>query len=446
MAGLLAAGVLSERYDKVTVYDRDTLPDGPLPRRGVPQSRQGHGLTVRGADVLAELLPGFRDEMVAAGAVVCDMQRDLHLHFDGYRLKSALSGLTLFAMTRPAIEDLVRRRVRALDGVSVIDGTDVTGLLAAGGRVRGVSVRPARAPAADAGSGTAGDGETVSADLVVDAAGRGSRAGRWLAELGYPVPKESQVRAGVVYVSRHYKTGPWEPGERVGAVTAPYPGQHRGGGVVRQEGDKSVVILFGMVGEEPPLDDAGLLAYAESLDIPDVADVIRESEPLDEPARMRHPGSRRQHYEKLPRHLGGFLVTGDALCSFNPVYGQGMTVAALEALGLRRLLAASDDDADLPRRYFRAAARLTAEAWTMSAAGDLRFPQAEGKRMPADRVFHAYMDLYRAAASVDPALSEAFVRVASMLDSPLRLLSPGVVVRVLRLAGQGRAAHRAAAG
>lgn len=426
MAGLFAACALSERYEKVTVYDRDTLPDGPEARKGVPQGKQAHALLGRGVDAMTELLPGFDDDMAAAGAAVFDAQGDSNFYLDGYLLKPEHTGLMAMAMTRPAIEHLARQRVAALDGVEIIGGADVTGLLTSDGRATGVSVQRG-----DDGA------EEVAADLVVDAAGRGSRGVTWLEELGYPVPAETQVRAGVVYVSQLFKADP--QGGRMATVTTAYPGHHRSGGVLQQEGDTVVVLLTGMVGEDPPIDEKGMLEYAESLEIPDVADFIRESEPLGEPVKMRYPVSRRRHFEKLDRYLGGYIVTGDALCSFNPVYGQGITVAALEALEIRSLLAASDDDTDLSRRFFRETAKVTAMAWMMSAAADLRYPQAEGKRLPMDWVFHSYMDLYRAAATIDPGLGKAFIRVMYMLDSPARLLSPSLALRVFRQARKGRA-------
>jgi 2-polyprenyl-6-methoxyphenol hydroxylase-like FAD-dependent oxidoreductase len=276
---------------------------------------------------------------------------------------------------------------------------------------------------------------------VVDATGRGSRATTWLGELGFPVPRTSQVRADVVYVTRHYRSDPAQLGGLIGALVTPYPGRPRIAAVFRQEGSQWVVLLAGMVGEAPPTDDAGMLAFAAGLAGPEVAEVIRTSVPLDDPVKSRFPASVRSHYEKLDRYLDGFLVAGDALSSFNPIYGQGMTIAALEAVALKRLIDAGVTDG-LPRRYFRAAGKLVTEAWTMSASGDLRFPEAEGQRHPSDRLINAYLARYRAAASVDPVLGTAFLRVANMIDPPARLLSPGKVVRVFRSAGKAPAPAR----
>jgi 2-polyprenyl-6-methoxyphenol hydroxylase-like FAD-dependent oxidoreductase len=378
IAGLLAASVLAEAFGRVTVLDRDALPSEPEPRRGVPQGRQLHAMHDRGAQALTELLPGFWDEMVAAGAPVGDTQAEVHWYLDDYLLKPAPSGLRGIAMSRPRLEWLMRSRVAALPGVRITDATDVTHLATSGGQVAGVTVRAARTP--DAAE------ETVAADLVIDATGRGSRGLAWLAELGYPVPESSALQADVTYLSRFYSRDPQQLNGRFGGLVTPYPGQPRGGAVLRQEGDRFIVLLAGMVGEEPPVDEAGMLAYADSLACPDIAAVMRQSAPLGEPVRFTYPSSTWHHYERLARYLGGFLVIGDALCGLNPIYGQGITVAALEALTLGRLLrsgvsastAAPVPAADLPRPYFHEVGRLVGEAWATAAAADLRFPQVAG--------------------------------------------------------------------
>jgi 2-polyprenyl-6-methoxyphenol hydroxylase-like FAD-dependent oxidoreductase len=429
VAGLLAACVLSERYPRVTVYERDALPAGPGHRRGVPQGRQLHALHARGARALGELLPGFRENMIAAGGVLADAQGDMHWYLDDYLLKPARSGLEGVGLSRPALEWLIRSRVAKLPGVVIASG-DVTGLVpggveGAGGRVAGVRVRATGAEEAAA----------VPADLVVDAGGRGSRTRTWLAELGYPVPRTSRVRARVTYVCRSYARDPGQLDGRFGTLVAPYPGRPRGGAVLRQEGDRFVVLLAGMAGAEPPTDEAGLLAFADSLACPDLAAVMRESAPLGDPVRYTYPESAWHHYEALGAWPGGFLVCGDAFSSFNPIYGQGMTIAALQALALRGLLNGRGA-VGLERRYLRAAGQLVAGAWETSASSDLRFPEVEGSRRPGTALINAYAGKYRAAASVDPLLGQTFLRVANMIDPPARLLSPGHVGRVFRSAGK----------
>jgi 2-polyprenyl-6-methoxyphenol hydroxylase-like FAD-dependent oxidoreductase len=217
-----------------------------------------------------------------------------------------------------------------------------------------------------------------------------------------------------------------------GATITPSPALPRGAALFPQEKDQFTLLLAGMLGEEPPTDDAGILAYAESLPGPEAAQVIRSATPLSEPAVMRFPASLRHHYEKAGKHPDGFLVTGDALCSFNPIYGQGVTVAALEAVALRRILAAGT--ASLPARFYAAAAKVVDPTWALAAGGDLRYPEIEGRRLAGSGLINRYLDRYRAAASVDPVLGATFLRVANLTEPASRLLAPGHVVRVLRSA------------
>jgi 2-polyprenyl-6-methoxyphenol hydroxylase-like FAD-dependent oxidoreductase len=424
VAGLLAAAALSEACPRVTVYERDTLPDEPGPRRGVPQSRQLHALQARGVQALDELLPGLRDDLIAAGGVVADMQGDIHWYLDDYLLRPARTGLAGIGISRPQLEWMIRTRVAALPGVTITDATDVARPVTANGRVTGVTVRAARMRHAAE--------ETVAADLLIDAAGQGSRTPVWLPELGRDAPETSRVRAGVTYVSRLYRRDPKQLDGRFGSLLTPYPGRPFGGAVLRQEGNRWVVLIAGVVGTEPPLDEAGMIAFADTFACPDIAAVMRESAPLSEPMKYTYPESTRYHYERLGGHLEGLLVIGDAFCSLNPIYGQGITIAALESLILRGLI--NGGAADLERNYFQAAGKLVAEAWETSASSDLRFPEVEGRRRPGAALLNAYGEKFRAAASVDPVLGETFLRVANMIDKPAKLLSPGTVLRVFRSA------------
>lgn len=429
IAGLLAARALSETYAQVTVFDRDTLPATPVTRKGVPQGRLAHALLAAGADVLEELFPGLRAEMIASGAFTCDIQGDYRWYLDGYPLRQAHAGLPVIGLTRPLLEHLVRARVASLPGVEIVSPAEVTGLEATAGRVTGVLVRTGQAE------------DSMPAELVVDAAGRGSRTLVWRRELGYPELPVSEIRANMVYLTRHYRREPRFLDGTEGATFVPFPAQPRGALVLPQENDRFALVLAGILGEEPPSDDQGMLAFAESLPAPEAVKVLRLAEPLDEPVVMRYPASLRHYYEKADKHPDGFLVTGDALCSFNPVYGQGMTVAAFEAAALARILA--EGTASLPTRFYAAAAKVIDVAWDLAAGGDLRYPEVEGRRPPGSGLINRYLDWYRAAASVDPVLGKTFLKVANLTEPPSRLMAPGHVVRVLRSAR--KAAPRPAA-
>jgi 2-polyprenyl-6-methoxyphenol hydroxylase-like FAD-dependent oxidoreductase len=424
VSGLLAARALSPTFAQVTVFDRDALPAAAAPRRGVPQSRHAHALLFRGAMGLDGLFPGFTDAMVAAGVPYGDLQADFSWVLDGHEMAGATSGLRGYMVSRPLLEAMVRERVRALPNVTVVENAQVNGLVLEDERVVGARVQ------------RDGDGEeTVSAELVVDAAGRGSRALTWLGEFGYPVPEETVVKCNVVYVTRQYKWRPELLDGGNGATVAPFPGHPRAGVVVRQEGDRFILLLAGMLGEEPPTDDAGMLDFASTLAAPQVAEVLRAGTPLGDAVKMRYPESSLRHFDKLDRHLDGFLVVGDALCSFNPIYGQGMTTAVMEAELLQSLLEGTDRE-KLASRFFAAAAALLVEPWSLAAGGDLRFPEVEGERGPQDEEINQYLTQYRAAAAIDPVLGTAFLRVSNMIAPITSLFSPELMERTQRALAQ----------
>jgi flavin-dependent dehydrogenase len=272
----------------------------------------------------------------------------------------------------------------------------------------------------------------LRADFVVDASGRGSRMPVWLEQLGYPAVQQEKVHVGVTYVTRTYHREPGQIGGLLGVVTNATPQLPRSGVVAAQEGDRFAVALCGMLDEVPPSDDAGMAAFAGTLPAPQFAEVIAGSVPTSEPVMMRFPASQRRNYEKMRRFPDGLLVMGDAMCSFNPVYGQGMTVAALQALLLRRTIAEGKGTQGIARRFFKGAAKVIDGPWSVSVGSDLRFPEVEGRRTARVRFVNAYVSRLHAAATADAVLGAAFIRVVNLIDPPTSLLSPRIVARVLR--------------
>jgi hypothetical protein len=264
---------------------------------------------------------------------------------------------------------------------------------------------------------------------VVDATGRGSRAPVWLEALGYPRPEREQVRIRLGYATRIYRLPPDALGEDLGVLEAAAPRHPRSGALLLQEGDRWIVTLGGMLGDFPPTDPDGFLACARSLRFPDIYEAIRDAEPLDDPVAFRFPASVRHRYERLDRFPDGLLVLGDAVASFNPIYGQGMSVAALEALALRRHLERGVEPQ--PRRWFRDLARVVDVPWDMAAGGDLVFPGVQGRRTAKVRLVNAYLARLHAAAAHDASLASTFIRVAGLVAPPQTLLRPKVAARVL---------------
>lgn len=424
LAGLVTARVLREHFAEVLVLDRDTFPAAPVARRGVPQSRHPHGLLARGQEALDELFDGFSAELSAAGAVTGDMQDDFTWYVDGRPLPRVVTGVRGTAVSRPLLEHTVRGRVESVAGIDIVPGTEVTGLRATadGSRVTGVEL--------------AADGERLTVgpvDLVVDAGGRASRTPGWLAGLGLPVPDEEGQDIEVSYVTRHYRRLPAHLGGRAGGSSPARPGNLRGGFVLAQEGDRFIVSLTGWFGEVPPAGHDGMLGWARGLDNPDVAEIVGRAEPLDEPVRMRFPRGTRRRYDRLAGFPAGYLVVGDGICSFNPIYGQGMTVLTLGALLLRELLRDGTDD--LAGRFFPRMHQVAEVPWQIAYGNDARLVRAHRGVAGEDSAQERYMALLRQGALTDAGLATTFLRVTHLLDPVSRLSEPDIVERVMRVTG-----------
>ncbi|WP_020670873.1 FAD-dependent oxidoreductase [Amycolatopsis nigrescens] len=423
MAGLLAARVLSEAYAQVLVVDRDRLLGVTSARRGVPQGRHVHGLLARGQQIIEELFPGFTGEMVADGVPLSDLSDTVRWYFNGRRLASAPSGLTCVAATRPRLERQVRTRVAALANVSFAEECDIAGLTSTLDRTRVTGVRVWRH--------ATGAEETIEADLVVDATGRGSRTPGWLAELGYARPTEDRVKIDLSYTTRRYRLPADEVfGRDVSINPVSTPSHPRGAFFTRIEDGFTALSLTGVLGDSAPTDPDGFLEWCRSLPVPEIYRAVRDAEPLDDPVSFRYPASFRRHYERLERFPERLLVLGDAACSFNPVYGQGMTVAALESLTLREHLRRGVPPR--PLEFLKDISDVIEVPWGISAGGDLSFPDIQGARPLKVRAMNGYMAKLQAAATRDGSITRTFMRVAGLVEPPQALMRPGMLVRVLR--------------
>ncbi|MFN7979106.1 MAG: FAD-dependent monooxygenase [Vicinamibacterales bacterium] len=417
MAGLLAARVLSDHFETVTIVERDDLPREAAHRRGVPQSRHTHGLLASGIGVLERLFPGLGAELLAAGAVPCDSLRDLRWVFEGAPLAQHPSGIDGLMLSRPCLEAAVRRRTEATPRIVFREASHVERLTASsdGRRVTGVELR---------------DGATLTADLVVDATGRGSRLPDWLATLGYDAPIEQRVEIGLTYTTRYFRRRPEHLQGDAGAVVPPTPEGKRGGVMIAQEGDRWSVTLIAHFVPGAPMDLAGFIDFTTRLPTRDIHDVVAQAEPVGDPVSSKFPASVRRRYERLTRWPEGLLTIGDAICSFNPIYGQGMSVSALEAMALHEVLAAGRRD--IGRRFFRAAARIVDTPWTTAVGNDLRMPETVGPRSVAVTAINRYMTRLHRVAHHDGTLAIRFMRVANLLAPPQSLMTPSSLWRVWR--------------
>lgn len=424
MAGLLAARVLADRYERVTLIERDRLPDTDVPRTGVPQGRHVHGLLGSGRQTLEELFPGLTEQLVRLGAHTGDVGGEGRWIFDGSPLCRVHTGLTGLAASRPLLERQVRGRLLAYPHVRILEGCEAHGLTA-GDDARSVTGVRLRRRDED------GSEEVLAADLVIDATGRSSRSPVWLRELGYSPPRLERVVVDVTYTTRLYRRHADDLGGDLVLLVAASPPHRRAGVAVAVEGERWMVTLAGILGEQAPDDEQGFVDFAAGLLAPDLYDLIRDREPLGDAVFMRVPANERHRYERLARFPEGLLVFGDALCSFNPVYAQGMTVAALQALLLGECLDRGGNQ-HLAQRFFRAASRLIDAPWDIAVGGDLAYEEVEGRRGPKVWTVNRYMPKLLAVAHQDAAVAYAFHQVANLAAPPVTLLHPRVVLRVFK--------------
>jgi 2-polyprenyl-6-methoxyphenol hydroxylase-like FAD-dependent oxidoreductase len=422
IGGLLAARALADRFEQVTVIERDALPAADEPRRAIPQGRHNHTLLPPGQLCLEVLLPGILGELVAAGAPTYTAMRELRCVANGHQFARGDTGRRSVLASRPFLEGHVRRRVAALPSVELMERCDAVGLLADEPRERIVGVRVLRRAAGSAV-------EELPADLVVAAGGRGARLGAWLEELGYDRPAEQRLEIDIVYASRRLRLPPGALGPDKMVLVFARPELPRGLFLFASEHGGWQLSLYGYAGHHPPTETDGFLDFVDSIAPADVAAAIRAAEPVEPVVAHRIPADVRRRYERLRRLPAGLLPFGDAICMFNPTFGQGMTVAAREAVALRDCLAAGPHG--LERRFLRAAAGIVDDAWTLATGADLAQPTVAGRRPARVRLINAYLKRLHAAARHDPQLALAFINVIAMIDRPRRILHPAPVARVL---------------
>lgn len=334
IAGLLTASALSETFESITLVERDELPTEPQHRRGVPQGLQVHALLAAGQDAMEALLPGIVSDFVDAGATVIDSPADLAVFGSTGWSGRVRSEARVVCMRRPYLEAVVRKRVLALPNVELVKGT-ASGLIASDDShtVTGVTLR--------------GGAASLNADLVIDASGRSSKAPTWLEALGYDKPREVELRSHIGYATVPVRLPEGALPEGVAGVLAhPHPGNPRGAGLVPCDNGLHLVAGLGMVHADPPKETDAFLAHLDQAPSPLIGELARKAEFLAPIEAYRMPGTRRRLWEELERRPEGFVAIGDAVMSVNPLYGQGMSVAAVEATKVAEVV--RDWDGSIP--------------------------------------------------------------------------------------------------
>jgi 2-polyprenyl-6-methoxyphenol hydroxylase-like FAD-dependent oxidoreductase len=431
IAGLTAAHVLSQHFDEVTIIDRDQISDKAEVRKGVPQGYHAHLILRRGLNILEEHFPGLTAELRAGSARDVNFGAARFYIFGGWR-KAYKSKLGTVACSRPMLEATIYRRILKNPRINIIAETEVVGLCLddTGTRATGVQLRARK------NHNEAERYSSVEGDLIVDTSGRDSHAPEWLTDAGYVAPEEVVVNGLAGYASRIYQPPAsfnWEWDILMMQPSA--PAGKRGAVVVPMENGLWQVLLLGAGGEYPPTDEEGFMEYIRSLPTSALYDALQGATPMSPIYGYRRTENQMRYYEKLPRYLEHFLVMGDSVCSFNPMYGQGMSVASMESLVLAECM--EEYQAALPNADFKGlaatfqkrVAEVIAMPWQLASGEDRRWIAGEKPDAPT-RFMQWYIEQVLRASLTNTTIAEVFYGVQNLLDAPTVLFRPDVMVRV----------------
>lgn len=429
ITGLLTAQVLANHAAQVTIIEKDVISASStgsasseiVQRKGAPQASQFHVMQQGGVNLIQKLFPDLDIDWEKNGIAGTDIGSGARAYFGGEWLPKVHVGVNLHWCDRLRFESALRKRLLQRSNVTLRDGTKVKALLHSAGRVTGVALQ--------------GE-EPLSADLVVDASGRGSRLPQWLKALGYDAPETSTMRVDLADVTAVFQLPDHIQPEWDGIAITPVHGvNNRIGAAYRMPNNQLRVLLAGWFGVHPTTDEAEFHAFAQQLPQPDLYDILRHATLIEPIRKHKLPSNQWRHYEKMSDFPEGLIVLGDAVCSFNPTYGQGMTIAASHVIALETELAHKHIRS---RRFQKVAAKISAEGWQNATGQDMRFPEAEGERTRGWRVMQWYFDQLMATAHHNPEVAKRFYLMMSLTKSPAIIFAPTVLWAIFKHRWQGR--------
>lgn len=418
-AGLWAARILADHFEEVVILERDQLPETAVSRPGVPQDKHVHVLLVRGASILTRLFPGIDEELLALGAKRFDLTGDTMVKIRGVWLDRFDSGHVSYGCSRILLESVLRKRVMALPNVTVLSGCRVSNLIETDGAITAVQVNQADAP--------------ITADFVVDASGRRSNVPKWLAELGYGQVAETLIDVKLGYAGRRYKKPAQNaPDWDVMLIGADPEHQRRAGLIYSEENDIWMVMLAGVLADYPPTDEQEFLRFAQDV-APEFAQALSTAEPISKIIGYRNTANRFHHFERLERWPERFVVVGDAVCAFNPVYGQGMSIGAMAAEALTAEIEKANGQLDgVARAFQKRYPKIVEPAWLLATSADLEWLGGQEATNLAERIAGWYMPKVLKTIPHDRVVQETFTEVQNLLKPPTVFFTPQIVGRVVR--------------
>lgn len=422
IAGKLSARVLSEFFEEVIVVEKDQKNDSIAIRKGVPQGSQGHVLLKGGEEIIEELFPGIIDEMVKEGSTVSDFAQDLLWFHHGYQKNRFNSGMSIIQQSRPFLEWHIQKRMENFPNIDFRYGCKVTKLLLnAKKEISGLTVEKL-------------DGKqmNLSGDLVVDASGAASFTPRWLEELGFNKPEKAEVKVDLFYASMIFgKLATGDSNWHSLLIYPKPPKQSRGGTISPIEGGRHLVTLLGYGIEPLPSDHPSFLQYAKNLDQPDLYEAIKTAVPESGIQIYRFPAFRRYHYDKLNQFPAGLLVMGDSFCRIDPVFAQGMSIAAMEAEVLRKMLKTFKTKEKLTKEFHRNISKIIDIPWLIALTEDFRFRHTSGKKPIGLSILQKYVKNVVLACSHNEKIYRQFMKVLHLKAHPVSLFKPAILYGVI---------------
>lgn len=423
ITGILAARALSAHFEQIIIVERDRLPETPEYRNGTAQGRHAHILLRRGLLGLEQMFPGYTQNLLNAGAVMTNASRNWYNLFPMGAFPNFESDYEFICASRPLIEHTLRNTLlQQCSNITIRDQCNVTGITLSPDHPARIIFQQKNA-----------SDENMTAALLVDASGRNSRTPSWLQQQGFGTVTETLVKPWLGYATRLYSNVSMPGGVKATVIMAKDPDMTRGGVLFPIENNQYICTLYGFSGDYPATDEAGFMHYASSLRSDIIYNAIKPAQPLTDAKAFIKEESHFRHYAEQQNWPQGFLVIGDAVCSFNPIYGQGITASVLAAEALAKFIKHGiTAEATWAARAQRKIVSAYRNAWTISTNEDLRWPKTEGAKSDMLlRAMHRFSNWVGMAACIDRHIAFTYIKVLHMTTTPLALLTPIMLLRML---------------
>lgn len=422
MAGLVAARALSNHFKKVTIIEKDKVDNKPETRKGQPQTRHIHLVLAHAMNILLAYFPSLKKELIENGASELDVGNDYNWYSYGGFKKKGVTGITALTMTRELLEYHVKKQVLNIKNITIQDETKALEMKMQNENVNALVLEKA------------GEKQIINTDFVVDASGRGTKAYKWLEQYGYPTPEETKIKIDIMYVTILFERKKMFPEEKLEVIsyTPEAPNEKLGAVLMPIENNRWVLTLIGMRGVEPPQNDEELLKFLKGLPISGLYDAISGATRLTDFLVFKCPHSIRRHYEKLERFPGSYLVLGDAVSNFNPMYAQGMASAICQAKILDEVLRITPSNDKVFKTYINKVNKVIEDFWTSGSYEDFKYPETEGEKPAGLKMVNGYMKALQKAANKDTELFKELLEVAGYLKSGKDLFRPKILWKVFK--------------